>query len=439
MDENELLRFCKIGKHGPYDIIDSRVAEYVTSRNHIMIVLGQAYIYQNGVFRLDKSGLFIQHLIKQCILNELVSNARIERVFKLILKDFRLQVEPEDINRYSNYWINFKNGMLDVQTGEMHEHSPKYRSISQIPHNYKPGLDVTKTVFYKFIQSRIPDEENQRMLFEFMGMCLLPSIIFAKFLILVGKGNAGKSVILNHVSRLVGAENIAAVPLHLLSERFTTASLLFKTVNICGDLSVTAIRDSAMIKQLTGLDMIKAEYKGKDIFFFRNRAKFLFSCNELPSILDDRSNGFYRRLLVIRFENEGEFFPNLFDQLSDEDEIEALISHIVEGAKTSLNRGKIYESGASKGEVLNLRRESDSVEAFFDECIELDEKSKIRRPDLFIAYENFCRQEERTPLRKTAFFKALRTKGHREGKVRGNIYVYGLHAKFIETDETPFK
>lgn len=438
--QDDLLQFCKINLNGyPYDVYDARLADHIISEQEVMIVSGQPYVYRHGVFQIDKSGLYIQYLIRQHILSELVSNARIERVYKLIVRDFRLQVDPEEVNLHPSYWINFKNGMLDVQTGKMHEHSPKYQSVSQIPHNYTPGLDVTKTIFHKFIQSRIPNEENRKMLYEFMGICLLPSVIFPKFLMLVGRGNSGKSVILNHVARIVGVDNVSAVPLQLLNERFTTASLLFKIVNICGDLSNSAIKDTAMIKQLTGDDLIKSEWKGKDVFFFRNRAKFLFSCNELPTVLDDRSNGFYRRLMVIRFENEGEFIPNLSEQLKDENEIEALISYVVEGAKSALNGGKIYESGASLGEVLSLQKESDSIAAFLEECTEEDKESRIRRPDLFASYENFCRQEERKPLKKTAFFKALRTKGYRECKVRGHICICGLQMKFMEVEAIPFK
>ena len=276
------------------------------------------------------------------------------------------------------------------------------------------------------------------MLFEYMGICLLPDILFQKFLLLVGLGESGKSVILNQQSKIVGIDNLSAIPLQALSERFTTAFLLNKICNICGDLSNDAIKDTSAIKQLTGEDLCKAEYKGGDVFFFKNRAKFLFSCNELPSILDDRSNGFYRRVLIIRFDNQGEFIHDLYEKLSNEKEIEIIISHIVQGAKLALERGKIFESGGSLGEVSRLQCDSDSVAAFLESCAEPDKANRVKRPDLFAAYEDYCRHEERTPLGKTAFFKALRTKGFRESKVHGTIYICGLHLKFMESDESPF-
>lgn len=232
--------------------------------------------------------------------------------------------------------------------------------------------------------------------------------------------------------------NLAAIPLQALSERFTTAYLFNRQCNICGDLSNAAIKDTSVLKQLVGEDLCKAEFKGGAIFFFKNRAKFLFSCNELPAVLDDRSNGFYRRLLIIRFENEGDFIPDLYEQLSDEHEIEIIISHIVQGAKMALERGKLFESGANLGEVLRLQEDSDSVASFFNNVVIQDGTSKVRRPDLYAAYVDYCKEEKRISLGKTAFFKAVRTKGYRESKVQGNIYVCGIRLDFIRAENTPF-
>ena len=439
MDEGDLIKFCLINRKGvPCDIVENSIAEYIIENYNIMILVGKPYIYRDGVFKSDEQGIYIQHLIKQLILPKLRSDSRIMRVYKLILKDYRLQVEIAQVNAYPKYWVNFLNGMLDVKTGILHKHSPTYKSVNQIPHNYKPGLDIEKSVFNKFLLSRIPDEDNRRMLYEYMGYCLLPDIIFQKFLILVGIGNAGKSVILNQQARILGADNLSAIPLQSLSERFTTASLLNRQCNICGDLSSVAIKDTAVIKQLSGEDLCKAEYKGGAVFFFKNRAKFLFSCNELPSILDDRSNGFYRRLLIIRFEHEGDFIPDLYERLADENEVEIVISHIVEGAKLALKRGKLFESGANLGEVSRLQEDSDSVASFINNVVIQDETSRVKRPDLYAAYIDYCKQEERISLGKTAFFKAIRTKGFREAKVQGNIYICGICLDFMNVESTPF-
>lgn len=440
LTEELIQKFHKFsGKGKPYDVVDARISNYIIEKNNLMVISGKPFYYANGVYREDKNGVMLKTLIRNCMIEELQTAPRIERVYKLLISDFRIQQDPDEVNLYPKEWINFKNGMLDVKNGELHNHLPEYKAISQIPHNYRPGLKIEDTTFYEFIQSRIPDKDNQKMLLEFMGMCFFSEIFFQKFMILTGKGNCGKSVILNEVLRLTGTENVSAIPLQKISDRFTTAKLLYKTVNCCGDLENSPLRDTSVIKQLTGEDLVQGEYKGGDIFFFKNRAKFIFSCNELPQVLDDRSNGFFRRLLIIRFNDEGAFIPALEAKLSDEREIEMVISGLVEGAKQAIERGQIYESGANLGEITRMKTESDTTEAFIEECCNRDSKARIKHPDLLAAYESFCKEEEREPLRKTAFYKALRTKGYRETKIHGTVYFSGLELKFMEAEENPFQ
>lgn len=143
-------------------------------------------------------------------------------------------------------------------------------------------------------------------------------------------------------------------------------------------------------------------------------------------------------MLIIRFEQEGDFIPDLYERLADENEIEVVISHIVEGVKLALKRGKLFESGANLGEVSRLQEDSDSVASFINNVVIQDETSRVKRPDLYAAYIDYCKQEERISLGKTAFFKAIRTKGFREAKVQGNIYICGICLDFMNVESTPF-
>ena len=438
-DLNELYKLGKDGK--PCAIYDNRVAEKVKSVVSLFILEGKVYIYCDGVFALDEGEKRLRNIISLYIPDTLVTYRRINGVVQLILSDEYLDVTLEDVNQYPPYVINFKNGMLNVKTGELLPHDVEYRSINQIPHNYVPEADIKTSIFWEFLQSRVPDPEDQRMLIEFMGYCMCYGIIFQKFMILVGRGNAGKSQILDEVKRIVGSENISAIPLQKIGDRFSTAKLLGKQVNVCGDLSTDAVKDTSVIKQLTGEDLAQGEYKGGAIFFFKNTAKFMFSCNELPTILDERSNGFYRRLLIIRFNSEGEYIDDLLAKLRDERDIEKVISGSILGLKRALQSGKIFESNNNSNEIVLLNTESDSVASFLQECCETGDQSESeRRSDLYAAYEKFCMEECRKPLGKSAFFKSLTTKQFKISKTNGSFYVRGITMKFMEADEKiPFK
>ena len=430
--------FHKIGKNGPYDIIDDKIATYIIEHEHIITIAGKPYIYKNGVYKRDEDGNILRYLIKSMILPDLITIGRINRVYALIIVNHKLAIDTEEVNHYPSHWINFKNGMLDVMNGELHAHSPSYLSVNQIPHNYVPDLDIANSTFYEFVKSRIPDKDNRRMLFEFMGYCMLKDVTFQKFMILYGLGESGKSTIINFTTDMVGQENTCSIPLQQLNDRFTTASLLLKILNTCGDMTNSALTDTGIIKQLTGDDAIKGEYKGGAIFFFRNHAKMMFSCNALPKVLDDKTNGFYRRPLIVKFAYSGEFIPALKEKLSQETEIETVISGCVSSLKSALLSGKLFESGANFDEIEKLRTESDTVAAFLFECAEYGEDLRIRRSDLYSYYDEYCKLEGRKSLGKKAFFSSLEKNGFSPKVLDGIRYYKGIDVKWQEVKSMIF-
>lgn len=433
------MDFHKIGKSGsPYDIIDDKIANYIINHENIIMIAGKPYIYKKGVYKRDEDGNILRYLIKSMIIQDVITIGRINRVYNLIITNHKLMIDIEDVNRYPSHWINFKNGMLDVIKGEMHEHSPKYLSINQIPHNYVPELDLENSTFYKFVYSRIPNEENRKMLFEFMGYCMTKDVTFQKFMILYGLGESGKSTIINFTTAMVGKENTCSIPLQQLNDRFTTASLLLKILNTCGDMAGAALTDTSVIKQLTGDDFIKGEYKGGAIFFFRNHAKMMFSCNELPKVLDEKSNGFYRRLLIVRFTESGEYIQNLKAKLAEETEIERVISGCISSLKNSLSRGTLFESRENLEEVESLKYESDTVAAFLADMTEKKENSKELRASLYAYYEDYCKQEKRISLGKNSFYKSMASKGYTPKKYCGDWYYFGLGICFKPCKENVF-
>ena len=66
-----------------------------------------------------------------------------------------------------------------------------------------------------------------------------------------------------------------------------------------------------------GEDYLTVEKKNRDPFSFQSNARLLFSCNSIPKNYGDRSDGFYRRLIIIRFNHavpQEKKDPNLLDK-----------------------------------------------------------------------------------------------------------------------------
>ena len=98
-------------------------------------------------------------------------------------------------------------------------------------------------------------------------------------------------------------------------------------------------------------------------------------------------------------------------------------------------RGVILESHDSLEEVRRAWIDSDSVQAFIDNCCQTSDPNctdcKEPRTVFYEWYQIFCMYSNRTPLQNTAFFGALRVKNFKERKINGIWHFLG-----IEVDST---
>ena len=247
-----------------------------------------------------------------------------------------------------------------------------------------------------------------------------------RFMILNGEGGTGKSTVIRLVEEMIGSSNLSSISLTELTQRFSAYGLLGKLINCCADLEITALEDTSTIKKALGEDTLRGEAKGKDAFPFKSYAKLIFSCNELPIVKAEKTNGFYRRLMILTMNNRPEVVkPDLFDQLKKE--IAYFIRLSVEALSRMYARGTILVSDNSVQAVERLRADSDTVVAFIAEKMHVYRDGHAKRSEMYAQYCDYCADAERQSLTKTNFFKSLRAKGFREGKdSNGIMCFYGI-------------
>lgn len=162
-----------------------------------------------------------------------------------------------------------------------------------------------------------------------------------KSFILLGEGANGKSSFLDLITYLNGEDNISALSfqeMDITVNRFKVAELLNKTVNIGTELPKKAIAETNTYKALQIGDSVSIEFKGKDSFPFRNIAKFIFACNDIPYI-NDTSNGMKRRLFYVPFNNHFNEDPYFDDELKSKSMLDAFFVLGVQGLLRILSKG----------------------------------------------------------------------------------------------------
>jgi len=103
----------------------------IDDRKFAIALANSGYIYNRGYYERDEEGKRLKTYIKGFIFPDLITITRINRVYNLILVDYSLTKENEDVNDYPKYWVNFKNGMYDPIMQEMHPHNPEYYATKQ--------------------------------------------------------------------------------------------------------------------------------------------------------------------------------------------------------------------------------------------------------------------------------------------------------------------
>ena len=348
----------------------------------------------------------------------------------MIFEAEEFQLDFSEVNQYQKSWINFQDCMLDVNTMQKMPHDPKYFSINQVPYCYK---DIEKAPKGKeieqFLNSMIPDKDDRKMFLEFSGLAKTTDTSFQKFLVLLGAAGNGKSVLIRLIEASTGKMNTSNVAMQNLEKRFATSNLVGKTLNACADLSEDAMEDCSNIKQIVGEDSLMAERKGENAFSFKSYTKLVFSTNMLPMVKNEKTAGFYRRMLVLKINKptiqDSDVDINFFEKL--ENEILYFCKISIDALHEAYQRGTITISENSKKAVNQLRKDSDVVQAWIDDCCITKEDLRIERT---VAYENFkkyCEEEERQSLTRNGFFKTLRTKNYIEAIIKGYRYFKGLN------------
>lgn len=387
---------------GRHRLIPGVLAEYLAQNIPAIYTTGRFYIYKDGVYNICNN-----HEEKTIVMEHIMTPLRRTRDINDITNQWsinkKIRVSPDEVNK-DPFILNLKNGLYDVRTKELKKHTPEIITTIQLNANYNPS--AKGPVFDKFINEVVPDPNNRLLVQEMLGYSITNFNNAKKVFILEGRGDTGKSTFLNIIEDMLGKENISNVMLQKIGDRFNIAQLYGKVANIFADLPNTPLTENSTFKALTGGDKIQGERKGQDPFEFYNKAKLIFSCNELPANYGDRSDAFYNRLIIIPFDNpvpKGKQDPFLRDKLKKE--LDYIFLWGMEGLERLMeNNFKFTENEATQEILNNYKINSNNALLFLNEICELDENSYTHRQELYNTYKEYCIDNGFRPLSAIKFY-----------------------------------
>lgn len=337
------------------------------------------------------------------------------------------------------YILPVKNGLLNIDTEELSKFDSNIFSWNKIPVTFNP--DATCPEIEQFLIEVLPEQKDRTLFLEWCGFCLFRQHHFKRFFMALGKQNTGKSVTLGILEKLIGEKNIVSTNLMSLeSNRFATAKLHRKMLNIQADISGAAIKRSPILKSLTGNDLVPAEYKGGDLFEFRNYSKLTFSCNMPPEFLEE-SNAVFSRLLFIEFNQEfkeGENAkPNLIESLTTNSELSGFLNLCLKHLRQILEN-KRFSFDLTPEEVRKYyERKSNNLAWFLEECCDFVADSRVSKEQFFNEYSKFCFDNKTAPLPLAKVGRELpRLMPVTSGRLGGQRTTCWVNIKLKQKDET---
>lgn len=360
-------------------------------------------IYENGVYNIsgekEAGRIIMDYMLPNYCIMASIRDCR-EQWDILVSKDF------DDFNR-NPYLVNVRNGLLDIRDMSFKEHTPSYLSTVQLNVEYNPQVDCPQ--FKKFL-NEVLDCKLIPLVQEIVGYLLTTNTASQKAFVFWGPARTGKSTLLWVVEYLLlGKKNVSNIPWQEIGDKFKTAELLGKLANVFSDLPSKSIDDTGIFKVVTGEDYLMAEKKNKNPFKFKPFARLVFSFNELPRNYVNRTEGFYRRLIIVPFNRQIE--KSKIDKALKykfQREKEGILNWALEGLKRLYeNNFEFSENELTDGVKKEYKRENNNVISFVEECCEIDSLFSCSRIEIYEAYKEFCVEAGLKALSQIKFNKEL--------------------------------
>lgn len=326
-------------------------------------------------------------------------------------------------NLNNNSWLNneydgdntivMKNTVVVIEDDgiKLVPHTRDFFTLNELDYDY--DADAKCPEFEKFLGSIWEDKDLHMCLQENFGYSLTSDTSTHKMFVYVGKSRAGKSIITNLLTDLIGHKNAMSPSLETLSENSILHAMTKKRL-----ITIPEATEVHPSKRYSVLGTLKSISGGDDISFHRMykgegtgkvTAKMHLTANTMPDFVDD-SGALANRYIVFPFTRS--FFGRedftLADRLSGEKS--GVFNWAIEGLRRlRSNGGKFTISKKSREMVEDMKRDMFPLADFCDEVCVIENDVEILSGDLYSAYQYFCKQRDIKHMSQNKFTKHLKS------------------------------
>lgn len=216
------------------------------------------------------------------------------------------------------------------------------------------------------------------------------------FFILSGIEGSGKGTADKIISSIFRSDKVGRLPLHELTpeNKFATAHLENKQVNIVSDSAKKPIEDTGMLKAITGYDDIPVEPKGKDKYVIPKEEvpDMIVVCNNIPKFKDGIEEAVVQRVVIFeflnQFRNTKKQNKNLLQEILDNpEEMEWLIYNGIEAYKKMISENNDFKARIDSEKARKLiGKHTDPISFILPQLVKYSDED-ISDEEPVVAYE----------------------------------------------------
>ncbi|MFS2028718.1 MULTISPECIES: phage/plasmid primase, P4 family [unclassified Curtobacterium] len=305
------------------------------------------------------------------------------------------EVSDPDLVPMQNCWFHYA-------TGERFDFSPDLVTLAKfataLPDRQPPvpriaNPDGTIWDASEWIAEVAGDPETLDLVYQVIGMCFRPNVVWRVMVYLKGIGLNGKGTLLELIRALVGASLTVNIPPSKFGEQFALGPAIGKRLNLVDEDDVgKRVEEGSKLKQVISHDPVPIERKYRDPVTAILRLSILVSVNETQSH-KDLTQAMTDRQVLIEF--PGRFAAGNRNEAIKQDYV--LRADVREwfAYQVLVVLPKYYrlrESEASKDAKRRAMLDSDKVLAFHDEYLHKFERDFLPFPMLYELFKASERQ-----------------------------------------------
>lgn len=306
--------------------------------------------------------------------------------------------------------VAFENGLLDLESRQLHPHSSSFFNLYALPFAYDPDAEAPRWLaFLRELWG--DDDESIELLAEIFGYIIAGLTEQQKLFLLSGPKRAGKGTILRVLIALLGRDNVAAPTLSALSTQFGLQALIGKPLAAISDARLSGRGDSLVaverLLSISGEDTITVDRKYRAPWTGRLPARFVVLTNEIPRFTD-ASGALASRFVILSLTESfiGREDPQLTERLLEESS--GIFNWALVGFDRLTSRGHFRQPKAAASALRQLEDLASPVSAFVRDRCRITPQATVAKDVLWAAWREWCGDEGAHPGTKAVFVRDLR-------------------------------